>query len=252
MIDGAMDAAGNLLRAGIDGATVLRLALRARGLISIADPRMLGMPHFGDRERELLKNGLARHADAAPELFAFVADCIERVDNLTDMMAFYLHLTHVARMIELLSVAVRNAAQLSVVRNEKPAAANEAKKVTKSSAEKGSAKKRSATKAAATKKSAKASAKKRAATKATVASTAAKASAIKRAATKAAVANKAAKASAKKGAATKAAVANTAAKASAKKRAATKATSGKKPVKASAKTAAAAKKGGGRKLLRRR
>ncbi|MBC7792259.1 MAG: hypothetical protein H7Z43_01005, partial [Clostridia bacterium] len=114
VIDGAMDAAGILLRAGIDSATVLRLALRTRGLISIADPRMLGMPHFGDRERAQLMNGLSRHADAAPELFAFVADCIDRVDNLTDLMAFYLHLTHVARMIELLSVAVRTAPTLGL------------------------------------------------------------------------------------------------------------------------------------------
>lgn len=108
VIDGAMDAAGFLLRANISGATILRLALRVRALMAIADPRMLGVPKFGERERELVMRGLARHTDAAPELYAFVADCVDGVNNLTDLMAFYLHLTHVARMIELLSVAVRN------------------------------------------------------------------------------------------------------------------------------------------------
>jgi hypothetical protein len=107
VIDGSMDAAGILLRAGVDGATVLRLALRTRALMAIADPRMLGVPKFTDRERALVMNGLARHIDAVPELYAFVADCVERVDNLIDLMAFYLHLTHVARMIELLAVAQR-------------------------------------------------------------------------------------------------------------------------------------------------
>ncbi|MEZ0312555.1 MAG: hypothetical protein ACAI38_12335 [Myxococcota bacterium] len=126
VIDGAMDAAGFLLRANISGATVLRLALRVRALMAIADPRMLGVPKFGERERELVMNGLARHTDATPELYAFVADCVDGVNNLTDLMAFYLHLTHVARMIELLSVAVRNMPQM--VSAPRPARRTPAKK----------------------------------------------------------------------------------------------------------------------------
>lgn len=166
VIDGAMDVAGNLVRAGIDGATVLRLALRARGLISIADPRMLGMPHFGDREREQLMNGLARHADAAPELFAFVADCIERIDNLTDMMAFYLHLTHVARMIELLSVAVRATSHIAIAAERPVKKSAPAKRKAQTTAKKSSSK--SAAKKTAPKKSALKGAKKTAGKKAGV------------------------------------------------------------------------------------
>lgn len=135
VIDGAMDAAGFLLRANISGAQVLRLALRVRALMAIADPRMLGVPQFGDAQREQLMRGLVRHTDAAPELYAFVADCIDGVNNVTDLMAFYLHLTHVARMIELLSVAVRSMPQLvpgaRVAPAPKKSAASAAKPVAK-------------------------------------------------------------------------------------------------------------------------
>ena len=133
VIDGSMDAAGILLRAGVDGATVLRVALRTRALMAIADPRMLGVPKFTDRERSQIMNGLARHIDAVPELYALVADCVERVDNLIDLMAFYLHLTHVARMIELLAVAQRtilpNLATMAAVKADArpPAKASKAK-----------------------------------------------------------------------------------------------------------------------------
>ncbi len=150
VIDGAMDAAGFLLRANITGAQVLRLALRVRALMAIADPRMLGVSQFGDAEREQIMRGLVRHTDAAPELYAFVADCIDGVNNVTDLMAFYLHLTHVARMIELLSVAVRSMPQLvpgarATPAAKKPSAARKKKKAAaKSTKKKPAAKAKSA------------------------------------------------------------------------------------------------------------
>ena len=152
VIDGAMDAAGFLLRANINGATVLRLALRVRALMAIADPRMLGVPQFGETERELIMRGLARHTDSAPELYAFVADCVDGVNNLTDLMAFYLHLTHVARMIELLSVAVRNMPQM-VARAPRPTTRRKAAKKKAAPKKRAAAKKTAKKKPAAKKKS---------------------------------------------------------------------------------------------------
>ena len=164
VIDGAMDAAGILLRADIDGATVLRVALRTRALMAIADPRMLGVPKFTARERALIMNGLARYSDAAPELYAFVADCVERVDNLVDLMAFYLHLTHVARMIELLSVAQRMAPK--IVATVAAAKEDTPRRTSKTSKTKKLAKAKTAASKRAAKKSSKTAPRPKAATKA--------------------------------------------------------------------------------------
>lgn len=106
VIDGAMDAAGMLLRAGVSPELVLRVALRVRALMIIADPQVLSVGRFSDDIRARFALRLERYTNQSPELHAFVADCLERTDNLSDLMAFYLHLTHVARMIQLLKAAV--------------------------------------------------------------------------------------------------------------------------------------------------
>lgn len=106
VVDGAMDVAGMLLRAGVPSRRLLRLALKVRSLVVIADPLMLGTPRFGERDRELVNQRLALQTDGYPELQGFVADCIEHVSGAPDMTAFYLHLVHIARMMQLLSHAV--------------------------------------------------------------------------------------------------------------------------------------------------
>jgi hypothetical protein len=106
VVDGAMDAAGMLLRAGVRAELVMALGLRVRALMVVADPNMLGVGQFGPTERERIASGLTPYTDRSPALHAFVSDCLERIDNLTDLMAFYLHLSHVARMIALLDAAM--------------------------------------------------------------------------------------------------------------------------------------------------
>ena len=40
-----------------------------------------------------------------PVLQGFVADCLEHVTSAAELMAFYLHLVHITRMMQLLAVA---------------------------------------------------------------------------------------------------------------------------------------------------
>lgn len=107
VIDGAMDVAGGLLRGGIEPLLLMKLALRVRGLAAIADPQMRGAGQFTERDRGTLTRRLEKYMDRDPAVHAFVADCLDRVNNLSDLMAFYLHVVHVARMMQLLQVAAQ-------------------------------------------------------------------------------------------------------------------------------------------------
>lgn len=108
VIDGAMDVAGMLVRAGVPARRLLRLALKVRTLVVIADPLMRGTSRFGAAERQRVAERLSLYTDDYPELHGFVADCIEQVNGAPDMTAFYLHLVHVARMMQLLDHALHN------------------------------------------------------------------------------------------------------------------------------------------------
>ncbi len=105
VIDGAMDIAGALSRAGVPAHHVLRIGLKVRSLVVIADPLMTGGARFGARERQAIRDRLAQSTDGYPELQSFIADCIEHVKNPSDMVAFYLHLVHITRMMQLLAHA---------------------------------------------------------------------------------------------------------------------------------------------------
>lgn len=146
VIDGAMDVAGGLLRGGIEPLLLMKLALRVRGLAAIADPQMRGGGQLTERDRGTLARRLEKYMDRDPAVHAFVADCLDRVNNLSDLMAFYLHVVHVARMMQLLQVAAQTplAALLGGASPSRPLPA-------KSSAPKSSAAKPVASKAAATK-----------------------------------------------------------------------------------------------------
>jgi hypothetical protein len=106
VIDGAMDIAGMLVRAGVPARRLLRLALKVRTLVVIADPLMRGTSRFAAAERANVAERLANYTDDFPALQGFVNDCIEQVNGAPDMTAFYLHLVHVARMMQLLDHAV--------------------------------------------------------------------------------------------------------------------------------------------------
>ncbi len=114
VIDGAMDVAGLLARADVPAHVLMRVALRVRALVAIADPQMVSIGRFSDKERSRIERRLERYTDTSPELHAFVADCLERVDNISDLMAFYLHLIHVARMMQLIDVALHDTVMAQV------------------------------------------------------------------------------------------------------------------------------------------
>ena len=133
VIDGAMDVAGMLARAEVPAHVLMRVALRVRGLVAIADPQMVGIARFTERERSRIQRRLEKYTDTSPELHAFVADCLERIDNVSDMMAFYLHLIHVARMMQLLDVAMHDSLMEQVRGSISPTAT---KKRSKSAAKK--------------------------------------------------------------------------------------------------------------------
>lgn len=110
IIDGAMDVAGMLNRARIPTHTVMRLALKVRALVAVANPQLMSVTRFSDRERGKIQARLDTYADTSPELYAFTADCVEQIENVRDLMAFYLHLVHVARMMQLLDHAQHDSA----------------------------------------------------------------------------------------------------------------------------------------------
>ncbi len=154
VIDGAMDAAGYLHRAGVGPSLLTSLALKVRSMMTLIDPQMKSHNGFGESERAIVAQRLAALTDESPELHGFVSDCLEHVGNRTDLMAFYLHLVHVTRMLQLLGMAKSvfptgvpawQTANAPVAAPKKPAKKPAAKKA----AGKKTAKKRGAKKAAA-------------------------------------------------------------------------------------------------------
>jgi hypothetical protein len=106
VIDGAMDVAGVLLRAGIAPGLLQQIALKVRSYVTLADPHMRGGATFEERQRSSLLERLTPYVTAAPELDSFIADCVEHVSSTKDLFALYLHLVHVTRMLQLLSSAL--------------------------------------------------------------------------------------------------------------------------------------------------
>ena len=105
VLDGAMDAAGALRRAGVPVASVTRLALKVRSLVVVADPLMRGTDRFGKNEREALALAMEAVTQPYPALHGFVVDCLGHVDAASDLTALYLHLIHITRMMYLLDHA---------------------------------------------------------------------------------------------------------------------------------------------------
>jgi len=105
VLDGAIDAAGLLHRAGVSAERVMVVALKVRAYLALIDPQMAGVGALNQRQRERLGEQLVIYTDSSTELQTFVADCVEHVAVPADAMAMYLHLMHVARMLKLLAHA---------------------------------------------------------------------------------------------------------------------------------------------------
>lgn len=110
VIDGAIDVAGMLHRAGVPAQRVTRIALKVRSLVVLTNPLKSGTSRFSDGDREAVGVKLGMFSDGYPELQSFLSDCVERIADANDMTALYLHLIHIARMMQLLTHAVDHTA----------------------------------------------------------------------------------------------------------------------------------------------
>jgi len=150
VIDGAIDIAGTLLRSGVPIRLVLRVALKVRSLVVIADPLMHGSSQFGPSHRQRIAERLDVMTDGFPELQSFVADCVTHVSSASHMTAFYLHLIHITRMMQLLGHAIGPEIGAIIAQTAAPLAKKKTAK--KKTAKKKTAKKKTAKKKAAKKK----------------------------------------------------------------------------------------------------
>ena len=105
VIDGAMDIAGMMIRAQVGAELMHSLALKVRTSLTAIDPQMQGNTDFGSKASQVVSQRLEGQTEQIPELHAFVADCLDHVQNPRDLIGFYLHLMHIGRMIQLLSQA---------------------------------------------------------------------------------------------------------------------------------------------------
>ncbi|MDP7038462.1 MAG: hypothetical protein QGI45_04845, partial [Myxococcota bacterium] len=151
VIDGSIDAAGMLLRSGVSAKELAQIAFRVRGLVFVADPLMEGNKRFNEKEQNALFDRLEPHIQHNPVLESFIHDCMEHVNDIVELRAFYLHLVHINRILLLLGHALRQEAPAS---NQQVAATQPKKKTTKKKATKKKATKKKATKKKATKKKA--------------------------------------------------------------------------------------------------
>jgi hypothetical protein len=95
-----------LYRAGISPELVSRLALRVRGLMRVGDLAAAAQT-FGPEERAILGRRFESLVGDSPELHSFVSDCLDHLGSAADLTGFYLHLVHVTRMMQLLTLARR-------------------------------------------------------------------------------------------------------------------------------------------------
>jgi hypothetical protein len=105
VVDGAIDAAGMLFRAGVPPQVLSRVAFKVRGLVTLVDPFMRSKDALNERQRQVIAGRIEPLTAEYPELHGFVVDCLEHVSNAADLRAFYLHLFHVSQMVQLLAAA---------------------------------------------------------------------------------------------------------------------------------------------------
>ena len=81
VIDGAMDLAGSFLRANVSAQTLQDIALKARASFTLIDPQMRGGVELTAADRERIIDRLGIDPAGPPELYAFVADCVEHLQE---------------------------------------------------------------------------------------------------------------------------------------------------------------------------
>ncbi|MCK5689331.1 hypothetical protein KAI87_08675, partial [Myxococcota bacterium] len=84
VIDGAMDAAGFLVRAEVSVDKLMLVALKIRSLVAIIDPLVGGSRKFGKVDREMIMVRLEPHLASCDAFEGFVADCLETVSGPHD------------------------------------------------------------------------------------------------------------------------------------------------------------------------
>ena len=102
VVDGAMDVAGGLLRAGVTTDLLDSLALQLRAFFTAMDPRMDGSGEMDERIRETILIRLDPEVEDTFELSSFIRDCLDHVQDRKDLLALYLHVIHVRQMVQLL------------------------------------------------------------------------------------------------------------------------------------------------------
>jgi hypothetical protein len=106
VVDGAIDAAAMLFRSDVPSLAVSSVAFRLRTMVTIADPFMSSEAEISLRGRQIIRRRLDRLTEHYPALYAFVADCLEHIVTPSDLRALYLHLFHIAQVIQLLNAAM--------------------------------------------------------------------------------------------------------------------------------------------------
>ena len=109
VLDGAVDIAGSLYRGGVTPDEVQGLAVHARSLITLLDPGMRGL-EMTERTRQIALDRLTMTGEMSEALYAFLADALEHVQSRRDLLGFYLHMTHIAKLLVLYEVTTESPA----------------------------------------------------------------------------------------------------------------------------------------------
>lgn len=125
VVDGALDSAGVLHRAGVAAQDVLTVAMRVRALSGLVDPvhrhvHLAKVPPSASRALPpqalaVVREQLMMATDAAIALQTFVADCLDCVADLDALRGLQVHLMHVAQIIKLLTTTQKSAAVAALI-----------------------------------------------------------------------------------------------------------------------------------------
>ncbi len=105
VVDGALDSASMLLRAGVPAEAVATLALKVHTVATLTLPSHraeAAQLQLSDHQRRAIAARLQMYTDRFVALQGFVSDALEHVYTAAELRALYLHLMHVAQMIQLL------------------------------------------------------------------------------------------------------------------------------------------------------
>ena len=102
VVDGAIDSASMLLMENVPAEIIMKIALKLRMLSTVRDPMMKKNKNFGAKERHEIAYKLEKYTEDHRALHSFILDCLDHVNTSSELLALYLHLVHVMRMVQLL------------------------------------------------------------------------------------------------------------------------------------------------------